>query len=29
MEMGRAIAPDDELFSDELDDKRVATLLSA
>lgn len=29
MEMGRAIAPDDELFSDELDDKRVAKLLSA
>jgi pilus assembly protein FimV len=29
MEMGRAIAPDDELFCDELDDKRVAKLLSA
>jgi pilus assembly protein FimV len=28
-DMGRTIAPDDELFSDELDDKRVAKLLSA
>jgi hypothetical protein len=28
-DMGRTIAPDDELFADELDEKRVAKLLSA
>jgi hypothetical protein len=28
-DMGRSIAPDDELFGDELDEKRVAKLLSA